>query len=80
MALLIGIRWEKNLANDWFTYNAQDSSFTYYVRIKIEPSILKEIFFSSVSDMLSPEVRDYAWRDIESRYSTSKTKESKKFK
>jgi len=80
MALLVGMRWEKNLTNDWFTYNPQDSSFTYYVRVKIEPSIIQEIFFSSVSDILSPEIRDYAWRDIERRYSSSKIKESKKSK
>jgi len=80
ISLLVGVRWEKNLANNWFTYDVQDSSFTYYVRVKVEPSILKEIFFSSVSNMLSPEVRDYAWRDIEKRYSTAKIKESRKSK
>ena len=80
ISLLVGMRWEQNLTNDWFTFNIQDSSFTYYVRIKIEPSILKEIFFGSVSDLLSPEVRDYAWRDIEGRYSSSKIKESRKSK
>jgi len=80
ISLLVGMRWEQNLANDWFTYDVRDSSFTYFVRVKIDPLLLKDIFYNSVGDLLSPEVRDYAWRDIERRYSSSKMKESKKSK